>query len=178
MNSPDVPRSNVPRYVPLASIAKPQGVTGELRLKVYNEQTELLVKGQRVRLLYPDGRTDDSTLSGVRRVNKGLLVRLQNVEDRDAAELLRGVEICLRRDAFPPVDDGEFYAVDIEGAVAELADGSRIGTVRQLASYPTCDVLVVDAEGGSLEVPLTEHYVDNVDTEGHRVVLRTLEGLE
>ena len=166
------------RYVPLASVARPHGVTGELKLKLFNEETTMLVKNQRVRLRFPDGRTEDTSLSAVRRVNKGLLVRLTGVDDRNAAEQMRGVDICVRRDALPEVEEGEFYAFDIEGASAETVDGTRIGTVRKLESYPTCDVLIIDVEGApSVEVPLTEDYIAAIDVEAHRIVVRTLDGL-
>ena len=50
--------------------------------------------------------------------------------------------------------------------------------MRQLRSYPTIDVLVVDkAEGGEVEVPLTDDYVEEVDAAGGVVKLRHLDEL-
>lgn len=167
-------------YVPLAEVARPHGVTGELRLKVYNAESRLLGEGRTVLLRLPDGTERSARIASARPTVKALLVRFVGVADRDAAEALRGASVCLPRSAFPPPEEGEFYACDVEGAQALAGDdGALVGTVVTLTSYPTCDVLVVDKADGSgrIEVPLTDHYVDDVDTEGKVVRLRSLEDL-
>ncbi len=177
------------RYVPVAEIARPHGVQGEIRLKVYNQGSDLLLRRPPAKLRLPDGAERDLSIQAAREVNKAILVRLTGVSDRDAAEALRGALIMVPRDAFPPLDEGEFYACDLEGARAVLASGEDVGYVAGLESYPTCDVLLIDrvesgpAEAGKkrrparLEVPLTEAYVASVDVERGVVYLVTLDGL-
>src|SRR5580698_1587005 len=133
-------------YVAVAEVARPHGVRGELRLKVYNPDSDLLTRraGAAVRLRLPDGSERDVAVLHAREANKALLVRLAGVDDRDAAEALRGAEVCVPRDAFPPLAEGEFYACDLEGARAVLRSGEEVGRVTGLVSYPTCDALVVD----------------------------------
>jgi 16S rRNA processing protein RimM len=145
---------------------------------VFNEGSDLLLGRPPVRLRLPDGAERDVKLSGARRANKALLVRLAGVDDRDAAEALRGATLCVPRDAFAPLDEGEFYACDLEGARVETTSGDVVGRVEGLESYPTCDALIVVREGaGPLEIPLTETYVASVDVERRVVLLVTLEGL-
>lgn len=166
------------RYVPVAEIARPHGVQGELRLKIYNEGSDLLERRPPLRLRMPDGSERDARLESCRPINKALLVRLAGVTDRDAAEALRGVVLCVPRDAFAPLEEGEFYACDLEGARVLSASGELIGRVQGLQSYPTCDAIVVAREGGgTLEIPLTESYIAAVDAEQQTVKIVTLEGL-
>jgi 16S rRNA processing protein RimM len=172
------------RLVPIAEIARPHGVKGELRLKVYNEDTELIGKGRRVTLLRPataktpQGEPLQKTLTSVRKTEGGLLVRLDGIDDRDVAEGLRGVEICVARDELPDLPDGEFYAFDVEGARAELVSGDVIGLVTELRTYPTCSVLAVKLDvGREIEVPLVDDYVAEVDTEAHVVKLHHIDEL-
>jgi 16S rRNA processing protein RimM len=169
------------RYVPLAAVARPHGVNGELRLKVYNDDSDLLLRKPTppIRLRMPTGEERDIRITLARAMTKGMmLVRLEGVSSRDAAEAMRGAELCVPRDAFPPLDEGEFYVCDIEGARAELPGGEAIGRVVELRSYPTCSVLVVArAEKPELEVPLLDAYVDAVDVAAGVVRLRTIEGL-
>ncbi|AKT39828.1 ribosome maturation factor RimM [Chondromyces crocatus] len=158
---------------------------GEIRLRVFNETSDLLVRRLPIRLRLSDGSERDAKLEAVRPTNKALLVRIAGVDDRDAAEALRGAFVCVSRDLFPPAEDGEFYACDIEGAEAVTAEGQAVGRVTGLVSYPSCDVLVIalgdPPEAGKkpkvVEVPLIDAYVSSVDVARQVVTLVTLEGL-
>jgi 16S rRNA processing protein RimM len=173
------------RFVPVAEVARPHGIRGELRLKLYNEGSELLTELARgakrspavpLKLRLPSGEERPLVLTSARSSNKALLVKFDDVVDCDAAELLRGAVILVPRDAFPPLEEGEFYACDIEGARA-MVGAEQVGIVTELHSYPTCDVLVVKREGDSIEVPLTDTYVASVDVAGGVIELVTIEGL-
>jgi 16S rRNA processing protein RimM len=160
-------------------VARPHGIAGELRLKVYNLDSDLLLRRPPVLLRLPDGTERSAALSAAREIDKAFLVRVAGVDDRDAAEALRGAEVCVPRASLPPPAEGEFYAWDLEGAQAMLTSGETVGRVTELASYPTCDVLIVEREGGKrLEVPLVEAYVARIDTDRGVVELVTIEGLD
>lgn len=180
MSSPKKTKEPTPpgdRWVAVAEIARPHGVRGELRLRVYSGDPALLSRRPPIRIRDAEGKVRDGHLSAVRPVDKALLVTLEGVADRNAAEELRGSEILVERDQFEPLEEGEFYACDIEGARAELVSGETVGTVTGLGSYPTCDVLLVDQDGKRIEVPILPQFVESVDTEKRLVRLVTLEGL-
>lgn len=173
------------RFVPVAEVARPHGLRGELRLKLYNEGSELLTELARgakrspavpLKLRLPSGEEQPLVLTSARSSNKALLVKFDGVVDCDAAEILRGAVILVPRDAFPPLEEGEFYACDIEGARA-MVRGEQVGIITELHSYPTCDVLVVKRDNTSIEVPLTDTYVASVDVAGGVIELVTIEGL-
>lgn len=165
------------RWIPVAEVARPHGVRGELRLKPYNLGSDLLRQRRQVSLRLPDGSERPASIVAARPVHKAVLVQLSGIDDRNAAEGLRGAVIAIPRDEFPPLDEGEFYACDLEGARVVLPDGREVGRVRGLRSYPTCDALEVEGPGQALEVPLLEAYVQEVDVEGGVVRLLTIDGL-
>ena len=166
------------RYVALAEVARPHGVRGELRLKIYNPDSEVLLGRPAIRLVTDDGETRPARLQSARQVPGALLVRLSGVADRDAAEQLRGARIEVLRSALQPTAGDEFYCCDLEGC-SVLVAGERIGRVQSVASYPTCDALVIARDGAPrLEVPLLERYVCSIDVEHGRIELKTIAGLE
>lgn len=171
--------ASTPRYVPLAEVARPHGIQGELRLKVYNEDSDLLLRRPTVLLTSAQGESREVRLESARPTNGAILVRFEGVRDRDAAEALRGAKLSVPREAFPELPEGEFYACDIEGAEARLESGEVVGRVTELRSYPTCDVLVVVRGEGApaIEVPLVEAYVAAVEPSLGLVRLVTIEGL-
>lgn len=171
-------------WVPLAEIARPHGVQGEVRLKPYNRDSELLLEQDEVLLRFPDGEEQEVSVDGARRANDAILMKLHSVDDRDRAEDVRGAVVCVRRGAFPVLEGGEFYACDVQGARVVLhKEGSEpedVGRVRELRTYPSVDVLVVDASDGGTpwEVPLVDAIVQSVDTSSNVVTLVTLDGID
>ncbi|HEX4447544.1 MAG TPA: ribosome maturation factor RimM [Polyangiaceae bacterium] len=171
-------------WVPLAAIARPHGVRGEVKLKLYNSDSDLLLDQDEVLLRFPDGEEQEVSVDGARRADDAILMKLHSVDDRDRADELRDAAVCIRRGSFPPLDEGEFYACDIEGAQVVVDDGggamTELGRVIALRSYPTTDVLEVTAADGGRpwEVPLIDSVVRSLDVGAGLVTLATLEGVE
>ncbi len=172
-------RRNGERWVPLAEVARPHGVRGEVRLRVFNKASDLLLDRDEVLVRMRDGSEHEVSVDASRRADDAILMKLHSIDDRDRADELRGALVCLRRRDFPEPEEGEFYAVDVVGAEVRLGD-ARIGEVAEIVTYPTTEAVVVRAEDGlgDWEVPLTESFVRAVDARAGVVVLVTLEGLE
>jgi 16S rRNA processing protein RimM len=172
-------------WVPLAEIARPHGVRGEVRLRLFNRDSDLLLGLDEVLLRLRDGEEHEVSVDGARRANDAILMKLFSIDDRGQADELRGAVVCARRGAFPPPEDGEFYVCDVEGARVVLETGAdqperEIGRVRTVRAYPAVDVLVVDAADGGRpwEVPLVGDVVRRLDVSTGVVVLSTMAGVE
>ena len=169
-------------WVPLAEVARPHGVRGEVRLKLFNKDSDLLLSQDEVLVRMKDGEEHEVSIDRARRADIAILMKLHSVEDRDRAEELRGALICVRRRAFPRLAPGEFYNCDILGARVVLKgdEARELGEVKELVNYPSVDTLVVRATDGgkNFEVPLVEAFVETVDAAGGIVTLATLEGVD
>jgi 16S rRNA processing protein RimM len=167
-------------WVPLAEVMRPHGVQGELRLRLFNRDSDLLLELDEVLVRFPEGDEQEVSVEAARRANDAILIKLHSVEDRTAADGLRGATLCARRSEFPPAEDGEFYACDVEGARVVVEGGEELGQVAELKTYPTVDVLVVTAQDGGRpwEVPLVEAVVTGLDLEAGVVTLASLDGVE
>jgi 16S rRNA processing protein RimM len=166
-------------WVPLAEIARPHGVKGELRLRLFNKTSDTLLGQEEVLVRMADGEEHEVSVERARRADDAILMKLFSVDDRNRAEELRGALICVRRRDFEDAEPGEFYAIDVVGADVTLA-GERIGTVAEIVTYPSVEVLLVHADDGKgdWEVPLTEMYIARIDVEGRLVELVSLDDIE
>ncbi|HYB24690.1 MAG TPA: ribosome maturation factor RimM [Solirubrobacteraceae bacterium] len=93
------------------------------------------------------------------------IVRLQGVDDRLAAEALRGSELTVAGAQVPALGEDEWWAHELEGCT--VADGERVlGTVARLLELPSCEALEVrPPDGGEpVLVPLVKDAVRAVDT--------------
>jgi 16S rRNA processing protein RimM len=109
----------------------------------------------------------------VRGLVRGLVIaRLEGVDDRNAAEALKGLRLYVGRDRLPKPRKGEWYHVDLIGLRVERADGTALGRVKSVANYGAGDLLEVEGESGpTVFLPFTKSVVPEVDVEGGRIVV-------
>ena len=163
------------RWVALAEVARPHGIRGEVKLRVYNQDSDVLLELDEVLVRLATGEEHEVSIDVARRADKSILLKLHSVDDRNRAEELRGAKICVRRSDFPALAEGEFYACDVEGAEVVLGD-EVLGTVREFVMYPTVDAFVIVGPRGEFEVPVTDAFIERI-AEG-RIHVSTLEGIE
>ena len=93
-------------------------------------------------------------IEALQRQGKGYTARLSGVEDRTAAEALKGSDIRMPTAQFPQADDGDFYWRDLEGLQVWCQEGESrllLGTVQRLLETGANDVLVVTPSEGSID---------------------------
>ena len=177
----DAPREAA-RMVPVAEVARGHGLDGELRLRLYNPDSELFEQLEIVELTLPDGTSRPVELLSLRHASGAPLITIDGVNDRDAADALRGAVLSVSREvlgaALGEPESDEYFACDLEHCRV-LLGGLPFGSVESVAHYPTCDALVVARlDGSRLEVPMHENYVAEIRVGERTVELRTVEGLE
>jgi 16S rRNA processing protein RimM len=151
------------RRVPVGRVGRPHGRDGSFYVEGASAGIE---EGMRVEVAGQDTRV-------VRRAGTAErpLVRLERVDDRDAAAALRG-EPLLASEAVAPLEDDEWLAEDLVGCRIE-----GLGAVRRVVAAPSCDLLEVGADG--VLVPFVSDAIVSVDpAAGVIEVNRAFLGLE
>jgi 16S rRNA processing protein RimM len=98
------------------------------------------------------------------------IVRLQGVEDREGAEALRGAELTIELEQAPALEEGEWWAHELEGCT--VADGERVlGTVLRMIELPSCEALEVAPRDGAAPVlvPMVKDAVRSVRPAERRI---------
>ena len=137
-------------------VGRPHGLDGSFHVTQPNAQ--LLLNTESVKV-------DDRELEITRRAGtaRRRILRLEDHDDRAAAEALRGKDMLVARSEAPKLGPDEWWAEDLVGC--SVHDGDRaVGTVRRLVELPSCEMLEVErAGGGELLVPLVTDAVREVD---------------
>jgi 16S rRNA processing protein RimM len=109
-----------------------------------------------------------------------VVAKIAGLEDRSAAEALRGARIFLPRSSFPSASKDEYYWVDLIGLDVVNREGLSLGTVRDLMTTGPQAVLCIEyqalAEDGTQSaaermIPFVAAYVDAVDVPGKRITV-------
>ena len=93
---------------------------------------------------------------------------MRDVNDRSAADALRGARIFVSRGSFPSVGDDEFYWVDLIGLQVLNRDGELLGEVSGLIDNGVHSVLQVQGESERL-IPFVAAYIDSVDLKARQI---------
>ena len=139
------------------------GVRGELKLESFTDPKSAILRYQPWTLRDAQGRERELAQARGRDTAKGLVAMFPGVEDRDAAEALRGSEVYAPRSALPPPAPGEYYWVDLEGLRVVNLEGADFGIVSHLFATGANDVLVAHGERDRMIPFLEPDYIKSVD---------------
>jgi 16S rRNA processing protein RimM len=118
-----------------------------------------------LKLLIREARTHSDTV----------VATAQEIDDRNAAESLRGARIFVSRASFPTAGKDEYYWVDLIGLNVVNREGLALGEVRELLSTGAQTVLVMayeeDGKAQERMIPFVSAYVDDVNLEKRQITV-------
>ena len=141
----------------IGNVAKAQGIKGELKFNLDIEA----VKIKNLANVEIDGKLYEiEKLEN--RVN-GCFVKLVGVNDRTAAENLRGKSVSVAREELESLAENEFYFEDLIGASVADENGKVIGEVVDIEQYGAADVIVVKQDGKLYSLPFLDDIFTGFD---------------
>ncbi|MBF6089591.1 ribosome maturation factor RimM [Nocardia cyriacigeorgica] len=163
-------------------VAKSHGVRGELVVEVRTDEPEArFAPGSTLRgRLARSKEVREFTVESAREHSGRLLVQVRGVDDRTAADALRGTLFLVDSDDLGPSQDpDEFYDHELEGLRVELADGTAVGTVTEVLHSAAGELLSVRAadDGREILIPFVMAIVPTVSVADGLVVIDPPEGL-
>ena len=93
----------------------------------------------------------------------GLVVKLAGVDDRTAAQALRGSYLEVSEDTLRPLPAGRWYHHELVGLAVRSESGRDLGTLTEVVEPPANDVWVARRGGAELLIPVIPDAVLNVD---------------
>ncbi|ABG98310.1 MULTISPECIES: ribosome maturation factor RimM [Rhodococcus] len=164
-------------------VAKSHGIKGEIVVEVRTDEPEdRFAVGAVLRGHKPREQTVSTyTVEAARDHSGRLLLRLEGVSDRTAADALRGTLFVIDSAELEPSDDpDEFYDHELEGLSVRLADGTEVGTVIEVLHSAAGELLSIRRAGdqsGELLVPFVAAIVTSVSVADGVALIDPPEGL-
>jgi 16S rRNA processing protein RimM len=102
-----------------------------------------------------------------------VVARLEGVDDRDAAALMKGMLVAVPREELPKAKKDEYYWTDLIGLSVVNTEGIQFGAVKELLETGANDVLVVKGEEGEAKqerlIPFIRQVILDVDLKGRTI---------
>jgi 16S rRNA processing protein RimM len=162
-------------------VVKAHGVSGEVVVEIRTDDPAArFAPGNTLRA--KNSRTGDErdfVVEQVREHGARLLVRLAGVDDRDAADALRGSLFVVDSAELPPIDEPDtYYDHQLEGLSVRTTTGQDVGVVAEVLHTAAGELLAVRrGDGGEVLVPFVGAIVTSVSLEDRSVEIDPPEGL-
>src|SRR2546423_10898750 len=190
-NAPNSPkRMPGSEYAIVGLIRKAQGIRGEVVVEPLTDKPDVVfASGSRV--FAGTSRGDLAPVQDVRGVEeiptltvseskpfkKGLIVRFEELGDRDSAELWRGRYLLAPFSELPPLEQDQVYLHDLVGMRAVSTTGEELGQVTTFYELPQGLVLDIMTDRGSVLVPYRPEVIVRTDLDARVVVVNEKLGL-
>ena len=179
-----------PEYAIVGLIRKAQGIRGDVIVEPLTDKPDVIfASGSRVFAGTPSGdlapardvrgveEVPTLTIAESRPFKKGLIVKFEELADRDSADLWRGRYLLAPFSELPPLDEDEVYLHDLVGMRAVSTAGEQLGTVTTFYELPQGLVLDIKTKHGSVLVPYRPEVVVRTDLEARSIVINEKLGL-
>ena len=107
------------------------------------------------------------------------LVKVNEVNNMDEAELLRGKKVLIDTVDLPPLKEDQFYVSDLIGFSVYDEDGSVLGKLKDVLATGSNDVFVVlAADGSEILVPPFKANIKAINMADKRILVKLPEWAE
>ena len=179
-----------PEYAIVGLIRKAQGIRGEVVVEPLTDKPDVVfASGSRVFAGTADGdlavvrdvRGEEEiptlTITEAKPFKKGLIVRFEELRDRDSAELWRGRYLLAPFAELPPLQEDEVYLHDLIGMSVVSVTGDSLGAVTTFYELPQGIMLDVQKRHGSVLIPYRPEIIVRTDIEARTIVINDTLGL-
>lgn len=147
-------------WVSVGRIRDAHGIKGEVFVALKAKQADWLESLEVFRVVSPVGKTQEYEVTFAKPHKDGLIVRFKDMNDRNAAEAIRGsrVEIPESYVTSDEDDDSLFMGQYLGLEIQDQTLGS-LGKVIDLGTNGAQDLLVVETAKGRFDIPLVEAFI-------------------
>ncbi|HMF25679.1 MAG TPA: ribosome maturation factor RimM [Pseudolabrys sp.] len=160
-----------PDKVCVARIGAAHGVRGEVKLWSFTQDPAAVASYGP--LESQDGKRRFE-IEALRPARDHFVARIAGVDDRNAAERLRNLDLYIPRERLPTIAETDtFYHADLIGLQAVTQDGADIGTVIAVHNFGASDVIEIKPAGGGepLLMPFTDAIVPEINLDARRIIV-------
>ena len=161
------------KLISIGSLNKPHGLKGELKVFLYNEDSETLVRGISVWLKKKD-QFKSFTIENIRGSKNKLILKFKKINSRKEAEPLTKKTLYVSREDLPKLEDG-FYFTDIIGFSIKNAKDKSFGILEDVITVAGRELLVIVNNNREILLPNVDEYVELFDFENKTIIVNNFE---
>ena len=164
------------RYLAIGRVVRAHGLRGELSVTVLTDFPERFDVTEWV-YLGDEREAEPYRLVGYRWNKRNILLSLEGVTDRTAAEQFKGQYVQLPIEEATALPEGNYYAFQLRGLEVVTTENEILGILTDIIETGANDVYLVKDEEREILLPAIADVVKSVDLEQGRMIVEVIEGL-
>ena len=104
-------------------------------------------------------------------------LKLEDIDDRDAATLISNKDIYLPLDQLPKLGDDEYYLHELKGMMVFDKTEGEIGTVEKVMDHSSNPLIQIIIDQNEVLIPLIDDFIEKVDKQKREIHVDLPEGL-
>ncbi len=163
--------------VTIGRVIKARGLRGEIKVEPLSNVLDRFKFLHEIILELKNGENINFNIEYSRISGVNIILKLNGIDDRDAAEKLRSAYINVTLDNVAPLDDNSYYIFDLEGMGVFDSSNNKIGFVTRIEQYPANDVIVVEKATEEIIIPAIKEFIVGIDLKSKKLTVNLPEGL-
>lgn len=167
----------VNRYVPVGKILRPHGTKGDIKVWPYFHNKDFYLNLKEVRIIKGENQEVDFQILKAAAHHEIIVFHLSGVDSIPDGLELRGTEVLVASDRLEKLPSHDYYWHDLEGLAVFTTEGRKIGQIVDFIDTGSNQVLSVRGEKGEVLIPAIKEVITEVDLEGRKIYIKSVEGL-
>ncbi|MBE5742554.1 MAG: 16S rRNA processing protein RimM [Clostridiales bacterium] len=152
--------------IEIGAVAKPQGIKGELKIRLFADGFDSVKGVTEVEINSVVYSVESFRYAG----GEEAILKIKGVDDRNFAETLRRYEVYAKREQIK-LEEGRFFITDVIGCDLYLDSGKKIGIIKDIISG-NVDYYYLDTNEGEAVFPLLADLLISIDIENKKVTVK------
>jgi len=165
-------------YILIGKFIKPSGLKGEIKTKFYVDDLSELENYNSY--YFRDKKTNSYMglkFSKIKVTEKGVLVKLDGYEDRTSVEIFNNVYFYIDENELPKLKDNEYYIKDILDCEVYYNE-SKFGIIKNVFEVAGKPIFLIEMNNKKeIAVPMNKNYVESIDIEIKKIIIKSIEYL-
>jgi len=167
------------QLISIGEIYREHGVHGDVKVYVYNPDSQVLKKGGQLQITKENGDSFTSKILQIKPLQKWFLVSFDGIDTMEKAQSLRKASLQVESAQLSRPKKGEYYFFDLVGFEVVTPAKKILGKLKGMTHGGGQGVFILETDSGKeMLVPIVSGWICKVEKENKILVIDIPEGLE
>ena len=167
----------VDSFVVVGKVGRPHGLRGFVNVSMLTDWPDRFQTGQSLYLVKEGEKGRWVVIEQTRLKGSLVLLKLEDINNRESAESIRNFELLIQSDNRPPLPKGQYYLSDLIGLKVKTVEGKNIGRVVDVMQNLAQDIYVIENKGRKILIPAVKQFIKTIDLKQGELIVDPIEGL-